>query len=195
MQTVIIIPGLGDDVRLLQHATKDWAENGLDVVLFPLHWRDHEHFETKLQRLRDMTFALSKKTSSISVVGCSAGGSAALNLFIDQNNIVGRTINVCGRLRQGTQTGFRSFKAKTKSSISFAESVQLFERHESSLTKQQRERIMTIHSLFGDQLVPAETTTLEGAYNITIPTTEHTISIYMALSLFSEPLINFLNKS
>ncbi|EKD67425.1 MAG: hypothetical protein ACD_48C00415G0001, partial [uncultured bacterium] len=82
----------------------------------------------------------------------------------------------------------------TKVSQSFAQSVQLFESREHVLSNKDRQNIMTVHALFGDELVPADTTTLRGAYNTVVPTLEHVFSIAMSLTLFSRPLITFLKK-
>ena len=130
----------------------------------------------------------------ISLVGCSAGASAALNAFIERKNIIYRVITVCGRLKTGNQRSFRSFPARTATSLSFAESVKLFESHEHLLSDQDRQKIMTVRALFGDELVPADTAILRGAHNIVVPTPEHVFSIAIALTLFSRPLITFLTK-
>lgn len=130
----------------------------------------------------------------VSLVGCSAGGSAALNAFFERRNTVHRVINVCGRLRTGEQRGFRSYEARTASSLPFAQSVKLFESREDLLSAKDREKVMTVRALFGDELVPADTTILRGAYNTVIPTPEHVFSIAMALTIFSKPLITFLTQ-
>ena len=64
----------------------------------------------------------------ISLIGTSAGGSAAVNAFMERKSKIHRVINICGRLRVGPTTGFRSFDSKTKSSPAFTESVRLCER-------------------------------------------------------------------
>jgi hypothetical protein len=66
------------------------------------------------------------------------------------------------------------------------------EDRERELGKTDRTRIMTVHALLGDELVPAKTTTVDGATNIVVPTPEHIFSITMALTLLSKPLIQFL---
>lgn len=116
------------------------------------------------------------------------------NAFFERRDIIYRTINVCGRLRCGNQRGFRSFEARTASSPSFAQSIKLFESREDLLSDQDRKKVMTVRALFGDELVPADTIVLRGAYNTVVPTPEHLFSIAMALTVFSRPLITFLTK-
>jgi hypothetical protein len=51
---------------------------------------------------------------------------------------------------------------------------------------------MTVRAMFGDELVPSDTTILIGAYNTMVPTPEHVLSIGATLTIFSKPLILFL---
>ncbi len=191
--SVIIVPGLGDETRFLAFATRFWRGQGLEPIVYSVGWRDGENeFLPKLKRLMGLIDKLVGKGNVVSLLGTSAGGSAVLNAFIERKNVVHKIINVSGRLRTGPVTGFRSFKSKTASSPAFAQSIRLFEAREETLSAVDRRKIMTVRALFGDELVPSETTILQGAYNTVVPTPEHVFSIGMALTLFSEPLIMFL---
>lgn len=53
---------------------------------------------------------------------------------------------------------------------------------------------MTVRPLLGDELVPADTAVIEGANNITVPSIEHVISIAASLTIFSTPLLSFLQQ-
>ena len=147
--------------------------------------------ETKLNKLANFIDQLAEGNNRVSLVGCSAGASAVLNIFLERRNKINKVVSICGRLRTGKQRGFRSLKTRSKSSPSFAQSVQMFESRENLLSEQDRSRIMTIRA-FGDELVPAKTATLPGAYNVLAPTLEHSISIYMALRVLSKLIVNFL---
>jgi hypothetical protein len=191
--TVVIIPGLGDQINPIKWATYHWEQYGLHIVIHSIGWRNNQlSFELKFQKLLKLVDRLHTENHKISLVGTSAGGSAVLNVFMQRKDIVHKVINVCGRLRVGPTTGFRSFASKTQSSPSFAESVHMCEEHEKYLSASDRKRILTVRSLFGDELVPSETTIIQGAHNTAIPTIEHGISITAALTLFSKPLIHFL---
>jgi len=193
---VIIIPGLGDDTRMIKFATNHWQNFGLDIVPYSMGWRDGKNdLKSKLQRLVGLIDEFSQKGNTVSLIGTSAGGSAVLSAFIERRNTIHRVVNVCGRLRTGSQKGIRSFKVRTASSPAFAQSVRLCEERESELGDNDRLRIMTVRAMFGDELVPSDTATIEGAYNIKIPTIEHMFSIGMALTIFSKPIISFLNEN
>lgn len=191
---VIIIPGLGDRIiKPLELAVAPWRLYGLEPVVYRIGWRDGEtSFKPKLQKLLDRINFFSQNGVKVSLVGTSAGGSAALNAFIARKNTIHRVINVCGRLRVGLATGFRSFDYQSKSSLAFAESVKLCEAQQEIISSNDRHKIMTVKAMFGDELVPSETVTIDGAYNIGVPTFEHMFSISMSLTLFSRLLLDFL---
>jgi len=147
-----------------------------------------------LERLIDLIDEQLNKREKVSLVGTSAGGSAVINAFAERRDKVHRVINVCGRLREGTQTGFRSFKERTKSSPPFAQSIEFCETHLESLTENDKRKIMTVRSMFGDELVPSDTVIIEGANNIQVPAPEHVFTITTALTLFSKRLIDFLKQ-
>ncbi|MBI5123046.1 hypothetical protein HZA75_04270 [Candidatus Roizmanbacteria bacterium] len=155
-------------------ATNHWRRHGLEPIIHSVGWHNEiKELQPKLQTLVRMIDQYATDEDRVSLVGCSAGGSMALNAFFERKHMVHRVINVCGRLRIGSQSGFRSFDARTASSPPFAESVKLFERRESLLSNQDRQKVMTVRALFGDELVPADTTILRGAYNTVIPTPRH----------------------
>lgn len=190
--SVIIIPGLGDNVQAIKLLEKSWKKFGLDIIPHSIGWRDGENdFKPKLERLLKLIDKLHKEGKKVSLVGTSAGGSAVLNAFVKRKNVIHKVVNVCGRLRVGPESGFRSFALKSKSSLSFADSVKMFESKESLLTEKDRKRIMTIMPIFGDQLVPSSTVFIEGAVNKKIFMGEHILSITYAMAIYT-PLKKFL---
>lgn len=194
MQKVIIIPGLGDHIKMTQRMVSGWEKHGLSPIVYKMNWSDQENFKAKLNKLAALVEEKHKDSCDISVVGCSAGGSAALNLFLSHDRLINKAISICGRLKKGDCKGFRSFETRTKTSKAFEQSVELLEQKIGNFSPNQLERIMTVGPLLGDELVPADTMTIEGVKNITIPTIGHVFSICMALSAFSNSIINFINK-
>jgi hypothetical protein len=190
---VIIVPGLGDDGRKLSLTVAHFRKHGLIPVIHCIGWRDGEtEFQPKLERLVRLIDQIANEGNRVSLIGCSAGGSAVLNAFIKRKKTVEKVITVCARLKTGNYRGFRSFKTRTASSPAFAQSVRMFEKSEPELSFTDRQKIMTIHPLFGDELVPADMAVISGATNICIPTFEHILSITLALTLFSGRLMAFL---
>lgn len=189
--SVIIIPGLGNDTAKLEWATRHWRNHGLEPLIHSVDWHEGE-FQPKLIKLVELIDKLTENGDVVSLVGTSAGGSAVLNAFVERKDKVHRVVNVCGRLRTGAQAGFRSFESRTASSPAFAQSIKLLESREDTLTERDRQKIMTVRAMFGDELVPGDTTILRGSYNTQVPTPEHMLSIGAALTVFSKPVILFL---
>lgn len=187
---IIIIPGLGDRKDGYTFLTRHWKDYGLNVIVYPFGWRDEVSFLKKLENLIVLIDKLSTK-GKVSIVGASAGGSAAINAFSARSNKVYKIVNVCGRLRQGQQTGYRGFISRTQSSDSFRDSVLQCEKNIKTLSIAQRKKILTLHAKFGDELVPADTTIIEGATNISLPYFEHLITINLAM-YFPKKIAKFL---
>lgn len=79
---VIIIPGLGDDTRKLEFATKHFINHGLIPYVYPVGWHKEPYdFQTKLTQLLCLIDNYKSNGSKVSLIGCSAGGSAVLNAF------------------------------------------------------------------------------------------------------------------
>jgi pimeloyl-ACP methyl ester carboxylesterase len=192
--SVIIIPGLGDRVQQLTRYTRCLKTQGLNIIIHPIGWHDGLDFNSKLPILLDLIDKLISDGDTVSLVGCSAGASAAFNAFIQRKNVIHRVVNICGRLRTGNDRGFRSLSSRARTSKSFKQSVELFEGKEFLLNSEDRQKILTIRPLFGDELVPASTAIVVGAYNITLPVIEHSFAIYTALTLFSSRIINFIKN-
>lgn len=188
---VIILPGLSDRVSHIAWVTQWWRKEGLEPHVLRVGWHDEsKDIRTNLDRIISYvdTFA---NTGRLSIVGTSAGGSAALNILVEKPDRVERAVNICGRLRAGTHT-WRSLDRMSATSQSFKQSVLLCEQKQAMISQSLKHRIMTVSARFGDELVPQDTSTLAGAHNLTIPTIGHGLSIAMALTLFARPIIQFI---
>lgn len=191
--TVIVIPGLGDNTRVLEIVTLHWKNHGFMPYVHSVGWRNNKDpFGIKLQKIVSLIDHFLKRGDTVSLVGTSAGGSAVLNAFFERKSVIYRVVTICGRLRIGPTIGFRSFTNMTKTSPSFAESVRMCDKREKSLTLADKKKIMTVHTQLGDELVPPETATISGALNIQVPMVEHVLSIGSTLTFFSKPIIDFL---
>lgn len=189
---LVVVPGLGGENRWFGIIVDSWEKYGFTTHICDIGWRDGERFQPKLQRLIKIIDDLRSDGNIVSLVGTSAGGSAVLNAFCDRRDKVYRVVNICGRLRAGKKV-FPSLEIASRTSTSFKESVLLFEKRESCLTKKDKSKILTMRALF-DEIVPASTTILPGATNIQILSIEHILSIIMAMTIYIRPMIKFLKE-
>ncbi|MCL5090634.1 MAG: hypothetical protein M1514_01345 [Patescibacteria group bacterium] len=189
----IIVPGLGNENKGHELLVKWWKLWNIKTYICGLNWKIEENgFTEKLKKITDLIDKLYAPNKKISLIGTSAGGSAVLNAFIARKNKVHRIVNVCGRLRSGDAL-FYTFEKAASKSPSFKESVLKFEKTETKLTNQDKEKIMTIKPIW-DEIVPASTVKIKGAKNILVPSIGHVLSISLSLSLFAYPIIEFIKS-
>lgn len=188
---VIIVLGLGDDNIYTPILTWWWRQQGIKIIIFQTKWKSGEDFQSKLNRLLKLTDNESTN-SEVSLIGTSAGGSLAINAYAKRKNKINKVITICSRLRRGQIKGFRGFKQRTKGYSAFKDSVIKAEENEAIFSNGEKKRIMTVHALFGDELVPTNTSSIDRAKNIIVPTGEHVISIATCLTIFSRTLVSFI---
>jgi hypothetical protein len=188
---VIIIPGLGNEIKKHEWAAKRWKRFGLIPHVFDAKWTIEEpNFVDKMRRALKLVDTLAKPTVRISLVGNSAGSSFALNIFCNKKQIIDSVIINCGRVRTGDWPWF-TFDQATSSSPSFKQSVLMAEKAEKSLSTNDRKRILTIRPIF-DEVVPPTTVPIEGAKNCIVPSVEHVVSITLNMTLFDRKIIDFI---
>lgn len=188
--TAILVSGLNDsrESKLIKNI---WKRNGVDILYFESNWKSEESYQKKLGRLLKLIDENSKN-NEVSLIGTSAGGSLVINAFNERKDEINKVITISSRLKKGEESGFRGFTKKTEKSLSFRESVLNSEKNINNFSSEEKSRIMTIHALFGDELVPKDTSIIKGTKNIIIPTGEHLFSIWSSLTWYSKILINFL---
>jgi len=188
---VIIGPGLGGDLKNIFRLTKNWQEKyGLQPITVPIIWKDGKLFSPKLKQITDLIDRFANHGDEVSLVGCSASGSAMLNAFIERKDKIHRVVNNGGFLRPGNRTGYRSFEKRSAQSPAFRESVLRFVELEPTLAPADRAKILTVRPLW-DELVPPETVVISGAMNTTVPMIEHVLGLGLALVKY-DPVIMFL---
>lgn len=194
VHNVIVLPGLSDDVNNLKLLTSWWQKLGLKVHVLKVGWHDDSvSFEAILEKILLFVDKLGDKGEKVSIIGISAGGSLALNIFMERPEKIDKCVNICGRLRAGKHM-YRTLERMSMTSKSFRDSVLLLQQREYQIRYNIRRKIMTVTARFGDELVPADTSFLEGAYNTKIPTFEHIISIVFALTLGSKFIFDFIRR-
>ena len=187
----IIIPGLGE-IERFSLLSSHWRKYHVEPVLHRVGWHGSEHFEARLAKIVARIDSFSTTGTKVSLIGCSAGGSAALNAFLERKNTVHKVISLCGWLRVGEH---RKYLERVKYiSASFVESVTLLDRREKDLSSEDRARIMTVRPIF-DELVAADVVILDGARNIRLPVPGHTLAIVSGLTIFCRQLIEFIRTS
>ncbi|SRR5258708_6479274 len=189
---VLILAGTNDQMgaESLRFFTNHWKNHGIDITVYNMGWKDgSKEFEPKLAAIEKLVEELAAK-GPVSIIGCSAGASAAFNLLLKRPDVVQKAIGICGRIRGAKTDWGANLKSRT-----FHQSVLLFEEQQDKISEELKKRMMTISARFGDGLVPKGTSHVEGATNITIPMGGHGVSIRAAVTLFKKPLVDFIKLS
>lgn len=191
MQNLLIIPGLGDDVRYTKFLTRDWEEKySIKPHIVAFGWSgESSEFPDRFKKMEKYVDDYIKENNNVSVLGISAGGSAVINLFSRRKDKLKHAVVVCGRLHDSNVRKMWNHRAEDLGV--FEESIKLCEKNLESLSDKDKERILTIRPFY-DDIVPVRTMTIDGARNIRINSVQHMISIYLAMTLYSKTIANFL---
>lgn len=192
MRHLVIIPGLGDNDDYVRFLTRSWERKyDIKTHVIAFGWKGKANeFEDHLNKLRRYIDNLLKQNGDVSILGISAGASAAINLFSARKHKINKVISVCGRLRD-QNVKQRFYYPKMQLDI-FKKSLNLCEINQEKLTKEDKERILTIRPFY-DDVVPVRTMTIDGAVNRKIFAAQHGISIYLAMTLYSKTIVKLLS--
>lgn len=192
---VIIIPGLGNRETGFKFITSFWKLFGFTPIVKTFDWYDGAvGYQKKFDELHRLITQLYKDNNKVSLIGCSAGGSVAVNLFCQNKDKIHRTINVCGRLHKYNMVGWSNFNLRTKKSLRFKKSVEQCEENMKRLTSFDKRKILILSPLFGDEIVPVRSMQIVGVKNIKLFSFEHMLTIVLALTLYTKVIFNFLNS-
>jgi len=192
----IIITGLGnqrEQKKLITWAVKDWEKKyDIKPVVYEFGWYDKDTLENKLAELLRFIKDINFKGNNVALIGCSAGASAALNVFHSCKEQVHSLINICGRVRTSTNV-LPTLNFASRNSPLFKHSVIKCEENLKTLTKQDLNKITCYRAIF-DEVVPAGTTYINGATNKVLPIIEHVLSIGFCLTIYSRNIASVIKS-
>jgi len=188
---VIYVPGLGDHRTYGQDmAIQLWRLFGLVPHYFPLGWATRDGFDVKLGWLLERIDSLRRQGHTVSLVGVSAGASAALAAYAARPQLVG-VVCICGKIQRPERVQPITYQ----NNPDFEESMQRVATNLRKLQQRgQLENIMSIHPL-RDRTVALEDTKIVGTTEKTIPAWSHASGIFVGV-LFGAPIIaKFLHSA
>lgn len=191
MQHLVIIPGLGDDVRYTKFLVRNWKKKyKITPHVIGFGWSgEASEFGSKYKNISNYLDDLLEKEDDVSLLGISAGGSAVVNLFSERKNKIKKVITVCGRLSDININP--SWKNNSDSLRILKESIKICEKNIENISPEDKKKIMTIRPFY-DDIVPVRTMTIDGAKNMRVNSVQHMISIYLAMTLYSGSIVKFI---
>ena len=188
---VIYIPGIGDDVKMLQSTLiKRWRLYGVQPLVHEMPWMDKEPFAPKLERLVALIDDLYDKGHTVSLVGASAGAGAAINAFAARKNKVNGVVCIAGKVNNPNSIG-DGYRQRSPAFLESALQVQF------SLDilddGDYRKRTMSRYAVF-DPVIPREDSIVLGGINKTVPTIGHSATIAEQLLLGAPNYLRWLKQ-
>ncbi|HSW47748.1 MAG TPA: hypothetical protein VLG67_01595 [Candidatus Saccharimonadales bacterium] len=185
---LFILPGLGKHEAILELIRRNWEkEFDIQIHILAIDWHDNtKDFKQKIISLTNQIKPYStNKNSTISLLGISAGASAAINVWKNMNLEVESIILVCGRVKEGKARGARTLHWASRNSPSFKESVLESERNLKKLSPNDNTKILIFYSLL-DELVPPNDARINGAKNLYLIVPEHVLSIVFSMIFYKK---------
>lgn len=177
---ILYISGLGDNYDgIRRFFLFFWRIFGVRAELVSMQWYDGKPYDEKYKRVIAAIEASQARGYSVSLVGESAGGSMAMNVFARTESIH-RLISLCGVNSYRTPISPRIFKRGP----AFKESVSILNESQAKAIKDRLKRISSVTAVF-DQTVPIKTNIIPGARRVTLWSIGHLTTILLCLSLFS----------
>lgn len=145
------------------------AKRGIQVEHISIDWRSSEPFEKLLARLANTTKAKLKEHGDLVLIGSSAGGSLALNIFKQVNSKNLSVITLCSRLHDAELARWDHRTMQKMAYIGTPKASQLFvdsvtyctDKTIPNLTKVDKRHVTIVRQL-ADDVVPKRTMEIEG---------------------------------
>jgi pimeloyl-ACP methyl ester carboxylesterase len=190
MHYVVYVPGLGD------HNTKGqarllgaWRLWGVKPVLVHMLWADKQPFAPKLERLLAKIDELAADGNAVSLVGASAGASAALAAFAARKDNVHKVILLCGEVK----VGVRIKQSYQDENPAFVESMNMLGATLGQLGDSERARIRSYHPIF-DETVPVGDTKIDGVASKRMCIVGHPFGIGYGLTIGAPAICRWLKR-
>lgn len=186
---VIFFNGLGKgETRKREQLAFDYlAKRGIEVTHHHTDWLSSEPFEELLDSAIKATKELLQKKGRVALVGSSAGGGMAINVFSRLQDEDITAISLCGRLHPGNYHSgdkrsleYRAYLNTERASQSFYDSVQYCDATAIPSIKPENLSKIAIIKQLTDRVVPRETMDIQGVEPIIVPGFGHGMGIALA---------------
>jgi hypothetical protein len=174
---VFIIAGVGDHTNYIRHLTKSWPKRfGLEPVILRFGWRGDYKKNYKILKQKVVEFS---KGKDCSIIGISAGASAALRLKSQLSEVI-CAVAICGRTSRG------GFSVK-----SFSKYPAYWESVDALKDLQLKENVLIVRPYF-DEIVAIDHMGVKSSKLLQVPYFLHIPSIMLILSRRASTIASFI---
>lgn len=183
---IIYIPGLGDhNIRGQRLATALWRWFGVHTVVCQMNWIDKHPFEPKLQKILNTIDTLHQQGYAVSLIGVSAGATAAIHAFAKRSNIVSKLTVICGAIQHPEEV---QEITKQKNPAFWQAMLALHDGVLANLSAEERTRITSFVPK-SDETVNPKNMRIEGISYEPLPIHGHVKSILYALTIAARRVV------
>jgi len=177
--TLVIVPGLGDELKIYKTFARRWQRLGYDVHVIPFGWADRNaRLGPKLDDFLARLDAL--QTNELYLIGVSAGGTAVVNAMARRPDYVKKVATVCAPL--DTMFNLRN--------PLLAESIEQARQLLTHYNDEQKVRILSVFALH-DPVVSTSLSRPPGVKTMRVPMIAHPPAIFVALMLYARRINAF----
>lgn len=182
---LIYIPGLGDGYDPIRRFTlKFWRFYGVSIEHIPSSWSDGGEIDEKIGRINDAITRAKKDGKDVVLIGESAGGSLALNIYASNPKLIYRLVTLCGKNTRPENVSPVLYRRNP----AFKVSMERVGASVSSLRLTDRQRITSIYPLY-DPTVPVRETFTPDCRKVQIWSVGHIVSIFLGLTIYAGIII------
>jgi len=186
---IIYLPGLGDrNDGLRRFLLWFWRIYGLQTKLVPMQWYDGRTYEEKYARVVTAIKRAEKQGYTVSVIGESAGGSMAMNVFSRTPSLY-RLVSLCGVNLSSAPVSPHIYAR----SAAFKQSVSILTASGVQAVQDRADRITLLTGLT-DLTVPAKENIIKGVRRRKIIGFGHIPTILLCLSIYSFVLVREIKR-
>lgn len=186
---ILYIPGLGDGYDpFRRNALRLWSIFSVEARLIPMQWFDGEPYDVKFQRASKAINHLAQSGAKITLVGESAGGSMAINLFAAHPQVA-NLITIAGVNQAVAPVASYTLQRAP----AFAMSRQRIAKSLPQISGSRRRDVRTVSALI-DTVVTARHSYIPRASNHRVWSIGHLYTITLCLTLLSGYIVHLAKK-
>ena len=188
---VIVIYGLGDHRGRRTALHPYWRWLGIEGEIYRVIWRDKSpSFEEKLNKLTACIDEQTAKGKKVSLIGISAGASAAVNAYMRRRDSIHKVVFVCGRLGKLDLINISYYRRAP----AFQDSIQILSKNLTRLELKDKKKMLSLRPLY-DEIVAVSTAEIPGVRNKRIISIGHVPSIVVAMTFYSPLIAKFIKSN
>lgn len=188
--TVIYIPGLGDtNIQNRQKMLKIWHYRHMEITTHTMNWQVDEPWQDKLDGLLNDIDTYTAAGKTVSLIGESAGASAAMQALQLRTTSLNAVILLCGKTQYPDRLGAHVRRKNPQ----LYESVSSSHAYIQKMPKSDKKKVLNMHPII-DPVVPVHETEINGVQNARLPSFGHAASIIFAMIFWNFRMVHFIRK-